>query len=126
MKEIFFLTTFIFITGIFAGCGRTVSEVTDVATGSKFVNAKKQSDVEIAKVNAKKAYENYVMLHPDDDLANGPCVAEELMPDWVADIAHSPRQAVDNLAENQCQSFRNGTAHHFVELDPGGNVIRAE
>jgi len=56
---------------------------------------------------------------------NGPCLSNDLMPDWVADIAHYPRQKVDDLAENQCSAFREGKAHHFVELDPEGNLIRA-
>ena len=60
------------------------------------------------------------------DLSPGPCIAEDLLPDWVADIAHDPRQPVDDLAENQCQSYRQGKARHFVELDPDGNLIRAQ
>jgi len=59
------------------------------------------------------------------DLSNGPCLAEEIIPDWCVDVAHSPREEVDNLPENQCQSWRAGRVHHFVELDPEGNVIRA-
>jgi hypothetical protein len=59
------------------------------------------------------------------DFSNGPCLAEEIIPDWAVDVAHSPRQPVDNLPENQCQSYREGRTHHFVELDPSGNLIRA-
>jgi hypothetical protein len=62
------------------------------------------------------------------DLSRGPCIAEQLpnLPDWVADIAHEPRQPVDDQAANQCQRFRDGEAHHFVELDPSGRLIRAQ
>lgn len=62
------------------------------------------------------------------DLDRGPCIAEELpgLPDWVADVAHEPRQPVDDDPANQCQRFRNGEAHHFVELDPSGQLIRAQ
>jgi hypothetical protein len=59
------------------------------------------------------------------DFSNGPCLSEEIIPDWCADVAHNPRQPVDNLPENQCQSYRTGRVHHFVELDPQGTVIRA-
>ena len=59
------------------------------------------------------------------DLSRGPCLAEEVVPDWCVDIAHNPRQPVDDLPENQCASFREGRVHHFVELDPEGNLIRA-
>lgn len=59
------------------------------------------------------------------DLSPGPCLAEEIIPDWCVDVAHSPREEIDNLPQNQCQSWRDGRVHHFVELDPEGNVIRA-
>lgn len=62
------------------------------------------------------------------DLSRGPCIAEQLpgLPDWVADVAHDPRQPVDDVPANQCRRFRSGQAHHFVELDPSGNLIRAQ
>ena len=62
------------------------------------------------------------------DLSRGPCIAEQLpgLSDWVADVAHDPRQPVDDQPSNQCQRFRNGQAHHFVELDTSGNLIRAQ
>jgi hypothetical protein len=62
------------------------------------------------------------------DLSSGPCISESLpgLPDWVADIAHDPRQEIDDQAENQCQRYREGEANHFVELDEDGTLIRAE
>jgi hypothetical protein len=60
------------------------------------------------------------------DLSDGPCLAEEIIPDWAVDIAHSPRQPVDNLPQNQCRSWRERRVRHFVELDPDGNVMRAQ
>jgi hypothetical protein len=62
------------------------------------------------------------------DLSTGPCLSESLpgLSDWAVDIAHDPRQAVDDQPANQCQSFRDGETHHFVELTPGGQLIRAQ
>ena len=62
------------------------------------------------------------------NLDRGPCIAEQLpgLPDWVADVAHSPRQPVDDVPANQCRRYRSGQADHFVELDPSGNLIRAQ
>lgn len=60
------------------------------------------------------------------DFLNGPCLTNDLLPGWVADIAHNPRQKIDDLSENQCQAFREGRAKHFVELDPEGNVIQVQ
>ena len=48
------------------------------------------------------------------------------MPGWVVDIAHSPRLSIDDLPENQCPAYLQGSAQHFVELDPKGNLIRAK
>jgi hypothetical protein len=61
------------------------------------------------------------------DVASGPCIAERLpgYPDWVVDIAHKPRLPVDDVAANQCARFLSGQAHHFVELTPKANLIRA-
>jgi len=58
------------------------------------------------------------------DFKNGPCLAEEIIPDWCVDVAHSPREPVDNLPRYQCRSWREKRVHHFVELDPDGNLIR--
>jgi hypothetical protein len=62
------------------------------------------------------------------DLDVGPCIAEQLpgLDDWVADIAHDPRQEVDDDPANQCRRYREGEASHFVELTPEGELIRAE
>ena len=60
------------------------------------------------------------------DFSKGPCLSENLVEGWVADIVHTPRQPVDDLPENQCQSYRAGKAFRMVELDPDGNVIRAQ
>ena len=61
-----------------------------------------------------------------ESLENGPCLSNDLMPGWVADIAHNPRQAIDDLPENQCAAFIQGKATHFVELDLKGEVIRVK
>jgi hypothetical protein len=63
-----------------------------------------------------------------EDLSAGPCLSEGIpgLSDWVVDIAHDPRQAVDDQPSNQCQSYRDGETHHFVELTPGGQLLRAE
>ena len=60
------------------------------------------------------------------DLTTGPCLAEHLpgLSDWAADVAHDPRQPVDNQPANQCSSFQAGQTHHFVELTPEGQLIR--
>jgi len=60
------------------------------------------------------------------DFSPGPCIGNPLQdfPDWVCDIAHSPRQEVDNQPENQCSAFAQGNAKHFVELTPECKFIK--
>jgi len=48
-----------------------------------------------------------------------------IKPGWVADVAHDPREDVDDEPANQCAEYRSGEANHFVELDPDGNFIRS-
>lgn len=58
------------------------------------------------------------------DMSTGPCLTNDLMPGWVADVVHSPRQAIDEIASNQCAAYREKRAKHFVELDTSGNLVR--
>lgn len=57
------------------------------------------------------------------DLARGPCLGM-IGSGWVADVAHEPRQPVDDEPPNQCPELRTGQATHFVELTPEGKSIR--
>lgn len=57
------------------------------------------------------------------DLSAGPCLGL-IDRDWVVDVAHDPRQSVDDDPANQCPEFREGKARHFVELTPDGRIIR--
>jgi len=82
-----------------------------------------QSDRDLAISKARELFEQKKAA--GEDFSNGPCLADEIIPDWAVDVAHNPRQPVDNRPENQCSSYREGRVHHFVELDPEGNLIRA-
>lgn len=57
------------------------------------------------------------------DLSSGPCLGM-IATDYVCDIAHSPRSLEDNLPQNQCADFREGKAHHFVEVTSDCRIIR--
>ena len=95
------------------------------ACGSSGSNVS-QSDRDQAVDQAQAAYRQF--LATGQPLGSGPCIAETLpsLPDWVADVAHQPRLPLDDEPGNQCQRYRDGEAHHFVELDENGNLIRAE
>jgi hypothetical protein len=99
-------------TALVAGCGGGSSA--------------SESDKDKAVVEAKAAFAK--ARASGQDLSRGPCIAEQLpgLSDWAADVAHDPRQPVDDQPQNQCQSYRNGQTHHFVELTPDGQLIRAQ
>ena len=65
-------------------------------------------------------------LKTNVDLSNGPCLLNPMsdLPDWVCDVAHEPRQTIDDDPKNQCSAFRDGHAHHFIEVDPNCNLIK--
>jgi hypothetical protein len=85
-----------------------------------------QSDRDQAVDKAQAAYRQFIAT--GQETGQGPCVSESLpgLSDWVVDIAHNPRLPLDDEPANQCQRYRNGDAHHFVELEPNGALIRAE
>jgi hypothetical protein len=101
-------------TPVFAGCGGGGDQTSTSVTRQGVIDA------------AMRVYDQ--RKASGTDFATGPCISESLpgFEDWAADIAHDPRQPVDDQPANQCQSYRDGQTHHFVELTPGGRLIRAQ
>ncbi len=66
-------------------------------------------------------------INNGQDLSLGPCLLDPMPQDinWVCDVAHNPRLSVDNNIENQCNSFNNGEAKHFIEVTPECKFITA-
>ncbi len=89
---------------------------------TNWLKAASKKEIDTAVNQAKLLYS----IKKGEDISTGPCLSDALMPNWVLDIAHSPRQSIDDLPENQCPSYREGRSKHFVELDIDGNLIRAE
>ncbi len=73
-------------------------------------------------VNECKAW-----LNVSKDLNNGPCLLNPIpdIPDWVCDVAHNPRQSIDDDSKNQCSAFRERKANHFIEVDLNCELIKA-
>jgi len=65
------------------------------------------------------------LLSSGEDLSNGPCLSNEVIEDWVCDVAHHPRESIDNDPANQCSAYIAGTARHFVEVDTGCDFVKA-
>lgn len=112
-----------------AGCSRQAQQETstavDAATGLGAAKTKiEQVDPQLAKVKCQDLCR--VELTKGMDLSAGPCLGNPIagIPQWVCDVAHNPRQAVDNQPEHQCSAFRAGTAKHFVEVDEQCGVMK--
>lgn len=92
-----------------------------------FLKSGKNEVVEQCILLCKKALEQGV------NLSNGPCLSDEnpewKFEKWVCDVAHWPRQSVDNLRENQCNEWweakHAGREIHFIEVTPSCKFIRA-
>jgi hypothetical protein len=104
------------------GCQKAIQTVVDQTTGLGVVEQKFQTDKDLATIQARTIFRQAQM--DEKDLSAGPCLSENLIPDWVLDVAHNPRQPIDDLPANQCQAFRSGRTHHFVEMDEWGQVIK--
>jgi len=65
-------------------------------------------------------------LATDLAMPSSACIGNPMQsfPDYVCDLAHNPREAVDDLPENQCSAYREGKAKRFVEVDTNCNVIK--
>ena len=79
-------------------------------------------EIDQAVAKAKAVYAE--KARAGTNFASGPCLTNDLMPNWVADTVHVPRTSLDDLPENQCQAYIDGRAKHFVELDLQGNLVR--
>ena len=74
---------------------------------------------------ASRCQQRCLDLQPTSmDFTKGPCLDNNITDDWVCDVAHDPRQPVDDDPANQCPAFGT-TAHHFVEVNENCRLIRA-
>jgi hypothetical protein len=119
-----FLFSLILLLPLLAGCTKTVQKAVDAGTGIGALEKKQQADKELAKINCIELCQAEFLK--GTDLSDGPCLGNPIpgLEDWVCDVAHSPRQAVDNDPANQCSSYRFGQAKHFVEVDESCNFIK--
>lgn len=110
-----FIISVITVIILFSGCGKRSISKSDINENKEIV--------------IKKCIKLCNNLKNKIDMGSGPCLSELNISwgvdDWVCDVAHWPRQNIDNLARNQCQNFRQGKSKHFVEVDEECNFIRA-
>lgn len=119
---IFLVICLLILTGCSASQDRITNQVGLIDVNSPGSVMSMEKIKEVVQQEAQKIYQE--KIKQGADLSNGPCLSDAIFPDWVADIAHDPRLPVDDESQNQCPSFRAGRAHHFIELDPKGQVIQ--
>jgi hypothetical protein len=81
------------------------------------------AQIEAERASAACAFTCKAELLAGRDLSAGPCLSNEIVPGWVCDVAHYPREERDNDPANQCPEF-GISASHFIEVDEACNVIR--
>jgi hypothetical protein len=102
---------------------RRVALVTALVLAAGCGGGPSEAERNAAVAAAHDAYDE--ALEQGVDMSSGPCLGE-IVENWVADVAHEPREEIDDDPANQCEAYRKGEAEHFVELDLDGNLIRAE
>lgn len=112
MKKIFLMCTIFLLSGC---------QTVDLFSGQAAIEQKKIADKSLAQIKCQELCQNAISL--GQDLSQGPCLSNNLMPDWVCDVGHIPRQAIDNKPENQCLAFLEKQANHFVEVDGNCTII---
>lgn len=105
-----------------------------IISGCTQINIKPKSTNEVQEIKSRcislcQEYREEQLLRAIMEIDNGPCLSGNNpnwnISDWVCDIAHNPRQDIDNLPENQCQEYREGRAAHFIEVSPDCEFIKA-
>ena len=125
---------FILFLGVFlvSGCTNSINKsstniTTEAIVDQITIDTKTESIVDQAIAKCTRECKDRIEL--GFNLSKGPCLSDEdinwMIEDWVCDVAHSPREEIDNLPENQCQAFREENAHHFVEVSPICELIKA-
>lgn len=102
----------------------TTSVVTLLVFNKEEFNYRPGVDAEIDNAVNKALSQYTEKKNLGYDFSDGPCLTNDLSPNWVADLVHNPRIKDDDLGKNQCQAFLEGRAKHFVELDLDGNLVR--
>lgn len=127
MNQTFYKTAILLVFSFFVltGCQllQGIQTATDTVSGKVQFEQKKLTEKNLAKIKCQELCQ-IELAAGEEDFLIGPCLAEEIMPDWSCDIVHSPRQEVDDEHSNQCTSFRTGVTHHFVEVDGNCNAVK--
>jgi len=121
MKKVLVFVT-IATTFTLSGCAPVV-RFSDYVTGKVQVEQKKQAERTVAQFKCQELCQQ-TLSNDGQDFPSGPCLSNEIVTDWACDVAHSPRQPIDDDPRNGCSSFREGKTHHFIEVDGNCNLIR--
>ena len=124
MKKLWPLLILIFFV---SGCANYTDEAADLAGDV----AKKSVEEAFEKLNETLTDAEQALIlckalciNSTLELDESPCLSNEVLEDWVCDVAHDPRQDIDDEPENQCEAYREGEANHFVELDLNCDLIK--
>jgi hypothetical protein len=130
MKEIAIMLTFLIMAVFVSGCVLQKDEETNNTEISDISEENENSTGNFTQSLALVECGNLCKdaIAQGLNISSGPCLSDNnknwTVNEWVCDIAHSPRQPVDDLIENQCAAYINSEAHHFVEVGTNCTLIR--
>ncbi|MFH0951737.1 MAG: hypothetical protein V1838_00945 [Patescibacteria group bacterium] len=92
-----------------------------ISEGNPSKTPLKVIDQQMKVLAARALYDDAVAARVN--LGIGPCLGT-IGNDWVVDIVHLPRSAIDDEPANQCSEYISGLATNFIELDTSGHLVR--
>ena len=118
MKKTYLFLTFLIFTISMSGCGK--KQVTEDETDTTEIINDEKILTDICINECKNA------LNLGRNLDNGPCLLNPIKENnkLVCDVAHSPRESIDNIPENQCSSFREEKSNRFIEVTPDCEFLK--
>ena len=111
MRPIFFILISILLIVVIFFCILTFQQKNNTKTVSDFSEITNKAVALYQKAKSQRV-----------DFSSGPCLGT--IDGYAIDVSHTPREEIDDLAQNQCPDYNSRKVKHFVELTPFGTIIR--
>jgi hypothetical protein len=127
MKNIITKILLVTMGTLFSGCA-LIDFNTEI--GEKMLSQSTQGRIDFEYLTivweSSALYEQKKNTFTKDEWEKGPCLGR-INDQWVVDIVHTPRIAVDDDMNNQCQEYYdNDQIKHYVLMKEDGGVFRSK
>ena len=113
-KRVLVIGLILCLAFVLVGCGEndSVDQAAEVVTGKQAIETGQAATESLAKSKCIELFKQ--KYQAGEDMSSGPCLSGEIVEDWACDIVHDPREDVDDLPANQCQTYIDGEVSHYV------------